>query len=700
MFVQEIYSRLLQDPEEVPVGTLFSTFLLLTAKPEINNLPSSAPLNTLFIAAVRGSESARGVVSRVLEYYDTLPQDEVRNHFADWLRRSAATGSLIAKEELNRVDPTILLSCLEYFRQMGGYARHYDPIDPQKEGPLEDYIPSPGDYPLHWLATYGSFEVLIYMLDSQGPYEINAMNDAGATPLYNACARGSWKIAQALLDHGADASIQCTSIGITCLHWLFAFDEHDQEHACSRLVSAGADVDAMTALITPFLHYPFVLPLGSSLHWAVVLGAQTTVKVLIQAGANVLLRNDGDHYVYDGRVRVLDKWAANQEAYSVPLHKVEGLCPLDYAAMNHDPFIFEFLVCSGRHVNINAVDEEGFSVLHRLSTAPSRETRTGVEFSHLVFQGRPAVVEQRIARTIAAIKILGGDLELITKSPRAVTEAGTPLMMAALGQCPVVVKALLEAGANVETRNESGLSALMCLSLEDKEAASENMRTLVSFGADIHHSTKDGLTPVILAARAKLEDVVDLLLSRGVDIDTRAPETADNLFACLADEDDEEHDHAIAALLDKYVFNCLDAAKRQRVIEYVNIDGETLLHKYAACGMQHCIEALIANGAPVNASKYEYMRETQEETLFKVFWQETPLDVALVEKERRLRDLKRDSQYTLKKIEERCRKIDVVIEILEKAGGLQKAGEKQKQPLMFDFEDYGGSRYKNYLRDA
>jgi ankyrin repeat protein len=429
----------------------------------------------------------------------------------------------------------------------------------------------------------------------------------------------------------------CTSIRITCLHWLFAFDEHDQEHACSRLVFAGADVDTMPVLITPFLHYPFVLPLGSSLHWAVVLGAQITVRVLIQAGANVLLRNDGDHYMYDGRVRVLDKWIANQEALSVPLHKVEGLCPLDYAAMNHDPFIFEFLMCSGIHVNINAVDEEGFSVLYRLSTAPRRETRTGVEFSHLLFQGRPAVVEQRIARTIAAIKIFGGDLELITKSPRAVTEAGTPLMMAALGQRPVVVKALLEAGTNVETRNESGLSTLMCLSLEDNEAASENMRTLVSFGADIHHSTRDGLTPVLLAAWVRLEDVVDLLLSRGVDIDTRAPETADNLLACLADED---NDHAIAGLLNRYVFNCFDAAKRQRVIEYENIDGGTLLHRYAACGMRHCIEALIANGAPRNASKDKYTRETQEETLFEIFRYETPLEVALVEKERRWGDLK------------------------------------------------------------
>ncbi|KAI8930876.1 hypothetical protein NX059_011893 [Plenodomus lindquistii] len=685
LFIRELWVRFTKNTATVHLRTLFSTFLSLTAKPDIGDIPPNAALELLFVAAIRGSDSARGVVPRVLEYYDQTPPEKDQSHLHEWLRRSVATGSLLAREQLDREAPATTSDCLERFRQMGGYAGHYQAVGLWDDGPLQGHLPPKGDSLLHWLATYGSAQDLLIYLDSRPPEDVNTVNTDMVTPLYNACSRGSWELVRILLDRGADPRIPCTPRRITCLHWVFAFDKNNQQRAIARLVQAGADLDAMTTDVTPFLHYPFVLPSGSALHWAVVLGAYTTTKALLEAGSNVLLRNGCDPYTYDLRVRIPTEWGPNQDPYSVASHEVQGLSPLDYAAMNYDPFIFELLVQMGASVDINAADEEGFTVMHRLSTAPRRETRTGVVFSHVTFLGNTKEVQRKISRVLAAAKALGGDMELFTRSPQPLLAADdgeprfsprTPLMMAALGQDTAVMKALLDAGANVETRNETGKSALMCIT-GDRQTAYMKWELLISRGANIHQSTRNGLVPVIAAARALLIEVVDMLLSKGVDIDTRDSMYGGcSLFAFLSEDPDstEELDVAVAALLSKHVFSSSNVAKRNKVIELGDADGTTLLHHFASAGMPHCVDALLRHGAPVNSLRYDYLTEKRGDTYAKISWYVTPLDMAMEEKKSRWDELGRDSGSTFLQIKGQCEKIDSVVSLLEKAGGLQKAG--------------------------
>jgi hypothetical protein len=155
-------------------------------------------------------------------------------------------------------------------------------------------------------------------------------------------ARGSWEILQTHFGHGAHWRTPCTRWSITCIHWAFAFDENKQAEAVFCLVAAGAHVNALASDATPFPHHPFILPPGTALHQAVAARSYTVIGSLLQNGVDVTLRDGCDVYVYDDRIRILDKFGGpDMEAYSIPKGGVKGLSAPDYAAMDQDPFILD-----------------------------------------------------------------------------------------------------------------------------------------------------------------------------------------------------------------------------------------------------------------------------------------------------------------------------------------------------------------------
>ncbi|KAF1984415.1 kinase-like protein [Aulographum hederae CBS 113979] len=479
--VADLFNRMMDSPESISPQILMSTFMVLTEEPELADTPRNAARDILLVAA-----------------------EEVQAHIPHWTRTAVAKGSILEKDNLSFQDPLAFSNCMKRFHEDGGYASYYCgfPIDPREDGiePLSGY-----SY-IHWLATYGTLALLSGHLQSNGSRDINKLTGNLESPLYLACARGSWDIAEALLKYGADPTIRCTNFDISCLHWAFAFDAEEQSLAISALIAAGSDLNATIPDKAPFPHYPFVLPSGTPLHWAVAVRAHNTIRSLIQAGANVLVRDGADSYIFDSRVRHLNKFGGpNNDPFSVPSTDVQGLSALDYSAMVHDPFIFEVLVENKRPVGINATDKEGFSVFHRLSTSWERLTRTSILFCDRIFHGNPSDMERKLQRTVAAIKALGGNLELLTTSTlgdsswnRAHAEwvftGQTPLMIAAPGASPGVVEALLNAGAMVNAKDRNGMTALSCIS-EDSDCAARDIRAMISPGAEMieaypvqHHS--------------------------------------------------------------------------------------------------------------------------------------------------------------------------------------------------------------------
>jgi hypothetical protein len=91
----------------------------------------------------------------------------------------------------------------------------------------------------------------------------------------------------------------------------------------------------------------------------VAVESKSAIKALVDTGADVLRRNGCDPYEFDRRVRVVGSHikGPNLRRSTVPNTYVLGLSALDYAAMNHDPFIFEHLLNRGHPVDINSVDE-------------------------------------------------------------------------------------------------------------------------------------------------------------------------------------------------------------------------------------------------------------------------------------------------------------------------------------------------------
>eukprot|EP00931_Biecheleriopsis_adriatica_P115559 TRINITY_DN91342_c0_g1_i1.p1 TRINITY_DN91342_c0_g1~~TRINITY_DN91342_c0_g1_i1.p1 ORF type:complete len:482 (+),score=87.35 TRINITY_DN91342_c0_g1_i1:48-1493(+) len=99
----------------------------------------------------------------------------------------------------------------------------------------------------------------------------------------------------------------------------------------------------------------------------------------------------------------------------------------------------------------------------------------------------------------------------------------TPLMLAAGADqegSVAIVRCLLEAGSDLETRDENGWTALMHACRNGNE---EIARTLLAQGASLRVASADGKTPVILAAlgsKRKL-NLLKLLAHEGADLDAK-----------------------------------------------------------------------------------------------------------------------------------------------------------------------------------
>ncbi|KAI0547661.1 ankyrin repeat-containing domain protein [Xylaria curta] len=365
-----------------------------------------------------------------------------------------------------------------------------------------------------------------------------------------------------------------------------------------------------------------------------------------------------------------------------------GLSSLDYAALYHEPYIFEYLRRSSTVIDINAADIEGLTVLHRLSSYHVHYT-TKLSYSFIPFRGELNLLKSRLARTVAAIKALGGDLDkfMTPLTPFQFIqgewrfEGLTPLMPAALDGNYAVAQALVDAGADVDKETEFGNTALHMSSAKFRaEHCAWDIhvaKILVEAGATVHRENKLGHTPLCLAAR-EYRDLkrFRLFLQNGADI-----EDTDNhpgsaryrlgVFSLLARPDppfDENRDRKVASLLETFLFSNPDVKKRDSVISHVNENGETMLHRFAAAHMRHSIDALLRHGVPALVFARRHTVEKIQGKIVYVTRTETPLDRAIEVKEEYERDISKAMKHSLLEFQDICRRADAVIEALKAAG--------------------------------
>jgi ankyrin repeat protein len=599
---------------------------------------------------------------------------EIHDQLDGWLASAICSGSFTARKYLEATNPDAALAALQQFRDIGGYSI--------------PYLNYSSLHALHAAAVHGTRDDVLSRLAMDSNLSIEDKTVDGETPLYIACARGCWEIAAELLNRGADASVRCTRYGITCLHWLFAFEPTLQPAVITGLIKAGADVNAIVTESIPFYHFPFYLPGGSPLDWAVVTASDGTVEILLQHGADPALRDASTPYAYDRRITTIDSFGGpHQDGYSADMVGM-GLSSLDYAALYHESCIFECLRRSPTMIDINAADNEGLTVLHRLSSHHIHYTRK-LSYSFIPFRGDQNLLKSRLARTVAAIKALGGDLDKLTTPLTPFQyiqgewrfEGLTPLMLATLDGNYAVAQALVDAGADVDKETDYGNTALHMSSAkfraEDYAWDIHVAKILVEAGATVHRENKLGHTPLCLAAGeyGGLERF-ELFLQNGGDIgDTdNHPGSAQyrlGVFSLMARPDppfDESRDLRAASLLEEFLFSNRDVKKRDSVISHVNENGETMLHRFAAAHMRHSIDALLRHGVPALVFARIHTFEKIQGEIVDVTRAETPLDRAIEAKEEYERDISKAMRHSLLEFEDICKRADAVIGALKAAG--------------------------------
>lgn len=666
-------------------------FLDVTAdetKPPISNTAGPSALELLRESAKKGFSAACAVLPDVNAFYaGTKTAGGLEEDWEKYLASAVATGAIGPRRRLEEAESLALSGALRNFRADGGYGQFYKV--------------QPFSHQLHEIASHGIVGQLKpeLLLGSTGDV-VDMPTSEGESPLFLACARGSWDMAVELLRHGADAGRICNRFQITCLHWSFAFDSSVQSTAVESLVQNGGRIDAVVPCPVPFPHYPFCLPAGTPLHWATVTGSHTAVKALLMQGADPTLRDGSDPYRHDDRVRVLNPVdMLSEEPSSFSEIGTEGLSPLDYAAAEHDPFIFEFLLSSLKRVDINATDEEGFTVLHRLSTSPRRRTRLGCSFSFLPFRGASLSLEGQLERTIVAIKSLGGNFEQLTTPMSAKSqvkqlegqdfrfESYTPLMLASVSARVGVVRSLLRAGAAAETQNPDGKNALhhaLCCTVHDKDAMNDVVRLLLEAGASPTVARNDGVTPLQLAAQCRNMEAMNMLLSRGADLEdvdrnSRSMYRGSNVLIHFARKIpysqnlfDEDDDLAVSGLLERELLAQEGVAeKRRRLVTHYapgNFGG-TLLYSFSRSLMRHTVKTLLKCGADANALSTEHGCRAEGGRMIKWKRQSTPLDAALRSGDKDEQDMVQSMKYTGDEYQHLRMRLGDVIKSIKEAGG-------------------------------
>ncbi|KAK9416937.1 putative Protein kinase domain-containing protein [Seiridium unicorne] len=694
--VRSLIPRFMENDNNANGSVIFNVFLDFTTmelRPETRNTSGYSPWDVVMAAARRGHLPAKAVIPDVLHFYQDGVPDQLRTQLLGYLSRAVGTGSTFARKHLERRDPEALCAAYQRFEADGGYGGFYHSRPPEHR--------------LHRITALGSLSDLTGYLESMSNTDLDHRTPQGETALYLACSRGSWGIVDKLLSSGAKITEKCTKFGITCAHWLFAFDTTLQDTVIGRLIQKGADINAKVTEPFPLFHYPFQVPAGTPLHWAVTTHVHTTIRALVEHGADITIRDGCDPYKFDERVRVLGTYdSLYDEVTSFSETSTQGLSALDYAAMDHDPFLFELLVSSQRDVEINATDEEGFSVLHRLGTSPLRRTRSGCSFSFLPFQGNPTDLEDQLRRTVRAIVSLGGDLNQLTtpnihlaqeeqnKGMTIEWNSYTPLMLAALGGRSTVVKVLLEAGADANKENEGGITALHYF-CENQGPAREIARLLISAGAKVTHSSKTGVTPLQRAADAHNVDVMDRMLSHGANIEDtvknpRSQLEGSSVIACLVRRGyvgnvfDETYDISVSASIERWLTVYADHDQRRRVLTRCAPNSGTLLYTFAGAFMRHSVAALIRLGAGVNSVSTQWHLEWLGDRRMKIISQETPLDAVIRYKGLNDDIMNKHRRKTIPENNHICMRAESVIKALLEAGGTRAPKSETAEPTLPD----------------
>ncbi len=408
-----------------------------------------------------------------------------------------------------------------------------------------------GVTPLVLACEAGSAEVVKLLLDAGA--DANQTLSHGETPLMMAARTGSVGVMKELLAHGAKVDARESLRGTTPLMWAAANGNTD---AVRLLIAKGADLNAHSGTVKPG-RMPYLADPSRD-------RIQEFIDGRGQGGTTVKdVRPGGEQRLESEREKA--KAALARFPFSIPVagrgpKQFGGLTPLIFATKQGDLNTVKVLLKAG--AKINETSEYGWTAL--LDATQNRFYKLGV---YLLEHGADPNIANEGGWTPLYIatdnrNIEGGDyptrkpdmdhLEFIkrllaagaktnlrmrssTETRTVFThqwlneEGATPFLRAAQSGDLVLMKLLLEHGADPDIATEHNVTPLMVASgigwVEgvtyewSPQETYDTVKFLLDLGANVNaQDTLDGRTALMGAAHKGRNDVIQLLVDRGADL--------------------------------------------------------------------------------------------------------------------------------------------------------------------------------------
>ncbi len=339
---------------------------------------------------------------------------------------------------------------------------------------------SSGYTPLH-LSILGKNEKMFHFLAERGA-DLFAVTNSGENAMDIAIWMNLPAVVPYLFEHGFSPNALSRGGG-TLLHetrW------DDLEEILDLFLQAGADLSIKEPCYG-----------DTPLHRAVRNNSLNTVEKLVKAGANVNAINFSGssplHYAIDYEKEPIAQLLLENGAHIDPIN-LSGQTPLLLAVYEGDKDLVELFLKSG--ANPHVVDYAGLGLLHQLSFPT--ETFDGIAIAKLLLKS-------------------GVDLE------KPDSRGWTPLQWAVDRHQSQLVSLLVEAGVNVNTKDQSFETPLLRLSQQMQGYGYSNKTkqiaiALIQKGADINaQDPRTGMTPLHYLAENGSWPLIKLFLELGAD---------------------------------------------------------------------------------------------------------------------------------------------------------------------------------------
>ncbi len=538
-------------------------------------------------------------------------------YYAIWSDDNASVKALIAAD----TDVNILPDERDYPPVVYAiWQAHVDNVKTLLDaGATLDHKDEKGCTPLYWAAFYSSTEVFDLIL-ARGDYE---------DTVYLAASRGQLEKVKAFIKDGADVNAK-DAFGCTVLHWaVLANSPEVAEFLIAEGVDLNAKDNTESAPITVANGLTMIKLLISKgadvdtkatrhkrtrLQMACSTGEKGIVEFLIGQGADIQATDDrGREPLHQaaagGHVDIAELLIAKGADLNV--RAGNSATPLWEAASYGKADMVKFLLAKG--ADISVADRRGQTPLQVAKRRGHAEV-VNILRQHGATETLHGAAASGDVDTVKRWLSRGADVN-------AQSETGeTPLHLAAAQGRKAVVEILIEKGADVNARSRNGRTPLWLAALAGHM---DLVRFLVAKGADVNIADNRGRMPVDIARQRGRNEVVDILSQHGAketlhgavasgNIDEVKRLISEGADINAKNEDGRTPLHLAANRGPGDLIEFLVSHGADRNVK--DVRGQIPLHEASKSGNVDAARLLIGNDATINTQSEE--------------WESTPLHCA------------------------------------------------------------------------